>query len=378
MPVTYTEDHQMLVDAVRDYARQQFTELDREWDRTHQSCCSALDSLYEMGLMGLRVPESAGGLEVPMVPYGHIIRELAYASPSIAVTVGVHNMGTEIIRLYAHDEIRKEMQQRIATPGHLMAFAISEPDSGSDASAATTKAVEVDGGYRLTGPKMWVTNGMAGKWCATLARLGDSGEKKDLTMFLLDLDQPEVSRKIIPGKMGIRGSETAEMNLDGAFVPKENLLGEPGWGLRIGLSALDGGRIGIASQALGIGHAALDVSAEYAKQRETFGHAIARYQAIQWMLADSEVELAAAQQLVDRAAWLKDQDRPYTQEASMAKLYASEAAGRVVDRGVQIHGGYGYVSEFRIEQLYRDARITRLYEGTSEIQRMVIARGLLA
>lgn len=377
MSVTYTEDHQLLVEAVRNFARAEFVELDREWDRTGTSCCAALDTLYEMGLMALRVPESAGGLEVPMVPYGHIIRELAYASPSIAVTVAVHNMGTEIIRMYAQDAIRADIQQRIATPGNLMAFAISEPDAGSDASAATTRAEEVDGGYRLTGAKMWVTNGIAGKWCATLARLGDSGTKKDLTMFLLDLEQPEIDRKIIHGKMGIRGSETAEMNLDGAFVPAENLLGAPGWGMRIGLSALDGGRIGIASQAIGIGRAALDIMAQYAQQRETFGNPIAKYQAIQWMIADSEAELAAAQLLVDRAAWLKDQGRDFTQEASMAKLYASETAGRAVDRGVQIHGGYGYVNEFRIEQLYRDARITRLYEGTSEIQRLVIARNLL-
>src|SRR4029453_4450030 len=178
-------------------------------------------------------------------------------------------------------------------------------------------------------------------------------------------------RSLIHGKMGIRASETAEMSLEGAFVPEQNLLGEHGWGMRIGLSALDGGRIGIASQAVGIGQAALDLMISYAKQREGFGRKIADYQAIQWMISDSHAELMASQRLIDRAAFLKEEGRPFTQAASMAKLYASEAANRIAYRAVQSHGGYGFVREFRVEQLYRDARITTIYEGTSEIQRHV-------
>ncbi|MDX2199824.1 MAG: acyl-CoA dehydrogenase family protein [Phycisphaerae bacterium] len=377
MTPTYSDDHLTLVSAVRDFARAELLERDRAWDRAEESCCTHLAPVYNMGLMGLRVPEESGGLAVPMLPYGHIIRELAWASPSVAVTVGVHNMGAEIVKTFARPAVRDALLPKLVEPGNLCTFAISEPNAGSDAAAARTRAERVAGGYRISGSKMWVTNGINGRWCMVMARLGDTGTKQDLTMFLMDLQLPQIKRVPIHGKMGIRASETAEMSLDGAFVPEENMLGEPGWGMRIGLSALDGGRIGIGSQAIGIATAALDIMSAYAKQREVFGKPIADYQAIQWMIADTSVEIAAAQQLVDRAAWLKDSGRPFTQEASMAKLYASETAGRAVDRGVQIHGGYGYVHEFRIEQLYRDARITRIYEGTSEIQRVVIARGLL-
>jgi len=377
MSATLTEDHQLLVDAARTFARAELTELDRGWDRDESSCCEHLDPLYEMGLMALRVPAEHGGLECPMVPYAHIIRELAYASPSVAVTVAVHNMVAEIVRRYASESTQSEMLPRLAQPGNLAAFAISEPNTGCDPASVTTRAERAPDGWRLSGAKMWVTNGMTGRWFVVLARTGNTAASQELGMLLLDAQQTGVARNIIHGKMGIRGSETAEMSLDQADVPEERLLGEPGWGMRIALSALDGGRIGIASQAAGIGAACLDLMTDYARQREQFGQRIADFQAIQWMLADSKTELLAALALIDRAAWLKDEQRPFTREASMAKLYASEAANRIADRAVQVHGGYGFVNEFRVEQLYRDARITRLYEGTSEIQRLVIARSLL-
>ena len=378
MDVTVSEDHRMLVEAVRDYARGELIERDQQWDRTETSCCTHLHHFYEMGLMGLRVPEEDGGLECPMVPYAHIIRELAYASPSVSVTVSVHSMVAEAIRQFAREGSRRRMLSQLATPGNLSAFAISEANAGSDAAAARVRAEQVAGGWKLYGEKMWVTNGLTGRWFAVLARTGDGATSKDLSMLLLDAQQDGVERRSIDGKMGIRASETAEMSLDGALVPEEHLLGEPGDGLNIALSALDGGRIGIAAQALGISQACLDIMSAYAKEREQFGQPIANFQAIQWMIADSATELSAAQLLTDRAAWLKSQDQPFTKEASMAKLYASEAANRIAYRAVQIHGGYGYVNEFRVEQLYRDARITTIYEGTSEIQRHVIARDVLS
>ncbi len=378
MDVTVSEDHRMLVEAVRDYARGELIERDQRWDRTETSCCTHLDHFYEMGLMGLRVPEEDGGLECPMVPYAHIIRELAYASPSVSVTVSVHSMVAEAIRQFAREASRRRMLNQLATPGNLSAFAISEANAGSDPAAARVRAEKVDGGWKLHGEKMWVTNGITGRWFAVLARSGDGGASKDLSMLLMDAQQDGVERRPIEGKMGIRASETAEMSLDGAFVPEDHLLGDPGDGLKIALSALDGGRLGIAAQAIGIGQACLDIMSAYAKQREQFGQPIANFQAIQWMIADSATELSAAQLLTDRAAWLKSQDQPFTKEASMAKLYASEAANRIAYRAVQIHGGYGYVNEFRVEQLYRDARITTIYEGTSEIQRHVIARDVLS
>ena len=384
-----SEDHRLLVETVREFARAELIQRDIEWDRSEASCCRELRPLYELGLMSLRVPEEYGGLGIPTTCYAHIIRELAYASPSVAVTVAVHSMVCEVINQFAREEVKAEMLPRLTAPGNLSAFAISEPNAGSDPAAASTRAEAEADGWRLSGTKMWVTNGISGRWFVVLARTtrpapagrapeAESGARgKDLSMFLLDAQAAGVQRNMIRGKMGIRGSETAEMSLEQVAVPESHLLGEPGWGLRIALSALDGGRIGIAAQAIGIASACLDLMVRYARQRVQFGRPLADFQAIQWMLADSQTELAAAQGLVDRAAWLKDQGQEYTQAASMAKLFASEAATRIADRGVQIHGGYGYCNEFRIEQLYRDARVTRIYEGTSEIQRIVIARHLL-
>lgn len=378
MLATLHEDHQLLIDAAREYARRELVGLDREWDRTETSCCTHLDQLYEMGLMALRIPEEFGGLGCPTVPYAAIIRELAYASPSVAVTVGVHNMVAEAINRFAKGEMRARTLTALATTGNLSAFAISEPNAGSDPASAQTRAIDAAGGWKLTGSKMWVTNGITGRWFIVLCRIGDASSRKSLSMVLMEAQQEGVTRQIIHGKMGIRGSETAEMALDGAFVARENLLGEIGDGLKIALTALDGGRIGIASQAAGIAQACIDQMVEYARQREQFGRPIADFQAVQWMIADSVTELAAAQGLIDKAAALKDEGRPFTQEAAMAKLFASESANRIAYRAVQVHGGSGFVNECRVEQLYRDARITTIYEGTSEIQRLVIARNALA
>jgi alkylation response protein AidB-like acyl-CoA dehydrogenase len=373
---TVSEEHRPLIDAVREYARGELLALDRQWDRAETSCCEMLDQLYAMGLMGLRVPEDHDGLGCPMPVYAAILRELAYASPSVAVTISVHSMVCEALRMFARADVRDRMQHALVTPGNLAAFAISEPDAGSDPSSCTTRATRAADGWRLDGNKFWVTNGIHGRWYIVLARTGD-GDNRELSMFLLDAQQPAVQRRPIHGKLGIRGSETAEMNLDGARVPPEHLLGEPGDGLKIALSALDGGRVGIAAQANGISQACVDLMVAYARERRQFGKPIADFQAIQWMIADSQTELEAAVALNDRAALLKERGVPFTREASMAKLFASEAANRIAYRAVQVHGGTGYVNECRAEQLYRDARITTIYEGTSEIQRHVIARAVL-
>ena len=371
------DDEQLLVDAVREYARSELLEFDRAWDRTEESCCTRLGHFYEIGLMGLRVPEALGGLGCAMRPYAAIIREVAYASPSVAVTISVHSMVAEIIQVFGHESIRDNVLGQLATPRNLSAFAISEPDAGSDPGSVKVRAEAVEGGWRLYGSKMWVTNGLTGRWFVVLARTGEGGSSSELSMLLLDTDGPGVSRSPIHGKMGIRASETAELSFDGAFVPSEHLLGQLGEGMRVALASLDGGRIGIASQAAGIGQACLDLMVSYSKQREQFNVPIANFQAVQWMIADSRTELSAAILLIDRAARLKDDGKPFTREAAMAKLYASEAANRIAYRAVQVHGGYGFCNEFRVEQLYRDARITTIYEGTSEIQRLVIARSLL-
>jgi alkylation response protein AidB-like acyl-CoA dehydrogenase len=373
--VGMSQDHADLIAAVREYARRELVERDRQWDREESSCCTQLEQYCELGLMGLRVPEELGGVDCPMVPYAGIICELAWASPSVAVTISVHSMVCEILRTYARPDVRDETLSRMITPGNLSAFAISEPGAGSDPASAVTRAEKTAGGWTLHGTKMWVTNGLTGRWFVVMARTGR--DARNFSMFLMDAELDEVRRSPIHGKMGIRGSETAEMILEGVFVPEERLLGEVGDGLKIGLSALAGGRIGIAAQALGIGQACLDLMVAYAKQREQFGRPIADFQAIQWMIADSQTECMAARHLIERAAELKDLGRPFVQEASMAKLFASEAANRIAYRAVQVHGGAGFVNDCRVEQLYRDARITTIYEGTSEVQRYVIARELL-
>jgi alkylation response protein AidB-like acyl-CoA dehydrogenase len=375
MPLS--DDDRVLVEAVREYARGELLELDAAWDRTETSCCERLAQLYDMGLMGLRVPEALGGLERPMPTYAHIIRELAYASPSVAVTISVHSMVCEALKMFAALAVRDRMLRVLVTPGNLAAFAISEPDAGSDPAAARTRAEKTNDGWRLHGNKFWVTNGLTGRWFIVLARTGNSGTHKDLSMFLLDAQQTGVERRPIHGKMGIRASETAEMRLDGAHVPDDCLLGQPGDGMKIALSALDGGRIGIAAQALGIGQACLDAMVAYAKERRQFNRPIAEFQAIQWMIADSQVELEAAELLVDHAAALKESGARFTRQASAAKLFATEAANRIAYRAVQVFGGTGFVNECRVERLYRDARVTTIYEGTSEIQRLVIAREVL-
>ncbi|MBN2445888.1 MAG: acyl-CoA dehydrogenase family protein [Phycisphaerae bacterium] len=377
MATTLSDDHQLLIDAVRDYARAELISRDAEWDRTESSCCADLTQLYEMGLMALRVPESDGGLACPMLPYAHIIRELAYASPAVAVTVAVHSMVCEVIRMFADESVRDKILSSLAMGGHLSAFAISEANSGSDPAAARTRAEKVDGGWRLNGTKMWVTNGIAGRWFIVLARTSRREDERDLSMLLMDAEQDGVTRRAIHGKMGIRGSETAELSLEDVFVPDEHMLGRPGQGLNVALSALDGGRIGIAAQAVGIAEACLDAMVSYSREREQFKRPISKFEAIQWMIADSQTEIAAATLLFERAAELKESGQPFTSESAMAKLYASEMANRVAYRAVQVHGGYGFVNEFRVEQLYRDARVTTIYEGTSEIQRYVIAREVL-
>jgi len=375
MPLS--DDDRVLVEAVREYARGELLELDAAWDRSETSCCERLEQLYDMGLMGLRVPEALGGLERPMPTYAHIIRELAYASPSVAVTISVHSMVCEALKMFAAPAVRDRMLRVLVMPGNLAAFAISEPDAGSDPASARTRADKAGDGWRLHGNKFWVTNGLTGRWFIVLARTGNSGTHKDLSMFLLDAQQTGVERRPIHGKMGIRASETAEMRLDGAFVPDECLLGQLGDGMKIALSALDGGRIGIGAQALGIGYACLDAMVAYAKERRQFNRPIADFQAIQWMIADSQVELEAAELLVEHAAALKESGVRFTRQASAAKLFATEAANRIAYRAVQVFGGTGFVNECRVERLYRDARVTTIYEGTSEIQRLVIAREVL-
>lgn len=376
--VELSADQVALLGAVREYARRELLPLDRACDASEESVCRALPELGAMGLLNLVIPESLGGLDTDSRTYASIIHDVAYASPSVAVTLSVHNMVGKIVCEMASDPLRSELAAQWAMPEHLGAFALSEAEAGSDARSAKASAERVEGGFRVSGEKMWITNGLSARWFLSLVRLAgaEKGKEQALLAVMIDGNDPGVTRTKIQGKMGIRGSETAVIHYDGVFVPDSHVIGAPGEGLKVFLTTLNEGRISIAAQASGIAEACLDDMVSYARQRQQFDRPIGKLQAIQNMIADSAVELAASKLLIWRAASLVDAGESSRSASSMAKLYASEAGNRIAYRAVQVHGGAGYVSECRVEQLYRDVRVTSIYEGTSEIQRLLIGRGL--
>lgn len=376
--VNRSDDDRMFIDAVRDFARGSLLGPDRRADADESSMLDVLPAVADMGLMHLVVPDAFGGLGANMGLYATLIEEISYASPSVAVTLSVHSMVGKILVHYASDEVKRRLLPGWGRADSLSAFAISEADAGSDPSSAKTTAMKVDGGYRVTGSKMWITNGRCGRWYLVLVRARDrASDEGRLTALVIDGQSAGIERDDIHGKMGIRGSETVVLHLNDVFVAESDRLGREGEGLKVCLAALDEGRIGIAAQAAGIAAACLDEMKSYARQRVQFGKPIGQFQAIQNMFADSFVELESSRLLIQRAAALVDAGRKATRQAAMAKLYASEAANRIAYRAVQVHGGSGYIHECRVEQLYRDARVTTIYEGTSEIQRHVIARELI-
>ena len=370
------DDKVALIEAVRDFAERELLPLDRKWDLDESSVAEALPELSRMGLLSLLIPEETGGLGCDYRTYAAIIHELAVWSPSTAVTVSVHNMVGGILQGFGADALREQLLPAWGDPGNFGAFSVSEANAGSDAAGIATTAVAVDGGFRIDGEKMWVTNGLSAGWYFVLARLKGAAERESFCTFLIDAKSEGITRQKIQGKMGIRGSETAVVHFESVLVPPEYMIGESGRGLHVCLSTLNGGRIGIASQATGIAAACLNEMVGYARTREQFGQPIGKFQAIGNMIADSAVELEASKSLVWRAAGVANAGIHDRTASSMAKLYASEAANRIAYRAVQVHGGAGYVRECRVEQLYRDARITSIYEGTSEIQRVVLSREL--
>jgi len=371
-----SDDENLLISAVSEFAENELLPRDRAWDEDESSMSEMLPQLGAMGLLNLLVPTDLGGLGCSYKTYAAILHEIARFSPSTCVAIGVHSMVGRILEKGAEEPMRSEWLSRWGEPDNFAAFCLSEANAGSDASGAKAESVKVEDGYAVTGEKMWVTNGMHARWFLTMARRRDGKEAGMQCAYLIDGKSNGIERTKINGKMGIRGSDTAVINFDKTFVPRRNRLGKRGSGLEVFLAGLNGGRIGIAAQATGIAAACLDEMVTYARQREQFGQPIGKFPAIGGMIADSRVELEAARALVWRAASEVDAGTTNRIASSMAKLYASEAANRIAYRAVQVHGGAGYVNECRVEQLYRDARITTIYEGTSEIQRFVIAREL--
>jgi alkylation response protein AidB-like acyl-CoA dehydrogenase len=347
------------------------------WDREHRFPAELFPKLAQLGLMGVCVPEEYGGAGADFLSYILVLEELSRADAGVGVTVAVHTSATTLpILTFGTDEQKARFVPPLARGEQIGAFALTESGSGSDAGSLRTKAEPSADGWTLTGAKQWITNGSVAGTFVLFARTdGSTAGARGISCFVVDREHVRVTRE--EEKLGLNSSTTSDLAVEGAEVGRDRLLHEEGRGFRVAMSTLDGGRIGIAAQALGIAQAAYDVARVYALEREQFGHRIADFQAIQWKLADMATEIDAARLLVYRAAWLKQQGRSHTAEGAKAKLFASEMARRQTAEAIQVLGGYGYTKEFPAERYYRDAKVTEIYEGTSEIQRLVIARSIL-
>jgi alkylation response protein AidB-like acyl-CoA dehydrogenase len=370
------ETERMVQGTARAFARSTIAPRAKAIDEEGSIPKELLEELAKLGLMGVNVPEALGGAEAGVVAYSLAMSEVAAACASTAVTMAVTNMVNEVIVAFGTPEQQRRYVPMTTGGRYVAGFALSEAEAGSDPGAMHTTARRDGSGWVIDGAKQWISHADTSGVLVVWARTGGEGPK-GLSCFLVEPQTKGFSVTGKEDKMGLRGSHTCSILLDRVKVGEDALLGGEGHGFRIAMMALDGGRIGIASQALGIGEAALEAGVAYAKERKTFGRPIADHQAIQWMIADSRTELDAARMLTLRAAQLKEAKAPFTREASMAKLFASEAAWQTCDRALQIHGGYGYTRDFPVERHLRDVRVTRIYEGTSEIQRVVIARAVL-
>ncbi len=381
MDFTLTETQAMVQKAAREYAARAIAPEAARIDREELFPSALLKGLADLGLMAVNVPEDLGGAAAGPVAYALAMQEVARACASTAVTMAVTNMVGEVIATFGTDAQKNAYCPKLASGAYAAgAFALSEPEAGSDPGSMRTTARRDGDHWVLDGQKQWITSGAHAGVMVVWARTGDPKElsgTRGISCFLVEGGTPGLKIGKAEDKMGLRGSNTVGLTFDGCRVPESALLGQLHGGFKIAMMALDGGRIGISSQAIGIARASLDESVQYARDRKQFDRAIGSFQAIQWKLADMQVAIDAAHALSMRAAWLKEQRRPFSREASMAKLYASEMANRVANQAVQIHGGYGYIREFPAERHLRDARVTTIYEGTSEVQRIVIARSTL-
>ena len=374
-----TEEQEMIRDMVREFAEEELKPKAAHYDETAEFPFEILKKLATLGLMGMNIPEEYGGSHVGTLAYSLAITEIAKACAATAVTTSVTNLAAEVIYEFGTEEVKRKHLPKICSGEYPAAsFALTEPQAGSDATNLMATAVRTSDHYIINGQKTLITSGEhAGVIVVWAVTDNEAKRGKGISAFVVEKGTPGFTIGKNEEKMGQRASTTNDLFFEDCRVPKENLLGKEGDGFKISMRELDGGRIGIASLALGLGYAAIDYATEYAKERQQFDQPIANFQAIQWMIADSYTALDAAQLLALRAAFLKENKVPFTREASMAKLFASETAREVTIRAVQILGGYGYTKEYPVERYHRDVIVTTLYEGTSEIQRYVIARSIL-
>jgi alkylation response protein AidB-like acyl-CoA dehydrogenase len=372
-----TDEQREIQALAREVARDEIEPHAAAWDREHRFPRDLYARLAEPGLMGVCVPEEYGGAGADFVSYVLVLEELSRADAGVGVTVAVHTSAATLpILRFGTDEQKARFVPPLARGEGIGAFALTEPDSGSDAGALRTRAERDGDEWVITGRKQWITNGGLGGTIMLFARTDpDTPGARGVSAFVVDSDDVQTTSS--GEKLGLHSSVTVDLTLDAVRVGADRLLHEEGKGFTVAMATLDGGRIGIAAQALGIAQAAYDAARAYALERRQFGKRIGEFQAIQWKLADMSTQIDAARLLVYRAAWLKQQGLPHTEEGAKAKLFASEVARRQTGEAIQVLGGYGYTKEFPVERYYRDAKITEIYEGTSEIQRLVIARSIL-
>jgi alkylation response protein AidB-like acyl-CoA dehydrogenase len=377
-PFVLTEDQEHLRREIRDFASREIAPYVSKWDESGEFPMAAVKKLGAMGLLGVIIPQAYGGAGLGYVDYVLAVEELSAVDGSIGLTVAAHNsLGANHIFLAGNEAQKRRYIPRLAAGEWLAAWALTEPGSGSDASNARTTAAKKCGSYVLNGTKTFITNGRYADVAVVIAVTDKSKATHGLSAFVIEKGTRGFRAGKKENKLGLRASDTSELIFEDCEIPEENLLGKEGEGFIDAMRVLDGGRISIAALALGIGRGALDAALQYVKERRQFGKAIAEFQGIQWRLADMATELDAARLLTQRAAVLKDAGRKTTRESSMAKLFASEVAVKICDQAVQLFGGYGFIKDYPVEKFYRDVKLCTIGEGTSEIQRMVIAREIL-
>lgn len=379
MDFDLNEDQRMWRKTVHNFVAAEVEPFAQEADETGEFNWQAVRKMGPLGLLGLNIPERYGGAEVDAISAAIAIEELGWGCGSTALAIAAHNgLGSTPIVEYGSEEQKKKWLPIISSgKGKLGSLALTEPGAGSDLQGITTKASRDGNEWLINGAKMWITNASIAEYIITLVRTKPEGGSHSLSMIIVPTDAPGLTIGPPEKKMGLHGSPCNALTYENVRVPADNLLGEEGKGLQQTLATLDGGRISIGAISVGLAQAAFERAVNYARERQAFGGPIARLQAIQWMLADMATRIEAARSLLYKAAWLKEQGRPYTMEAAMAKMFASEMAEKVCRDAIQVHGGYGYSREYPLERMYRDARLMTIGEGTSEIHRLVIARQVL-
>lgn len=370
-----TAEQEMLLKTIREFADEEVAPGALERDRTKEFPLEVFRKMSDLGLMGLPFPEEYGGAGADTISFAIVTEELSRACGSTGITYSAHiSLGGAPLYLFGTEEQKQAYLTPICTGETLGAFGLTEPLAGSDAGGTRTTAVEENGEFIINGNKCFITNASYARHLALTAITGEKNGEKEISAIIVPSDAKGFTVIDNYEKMGLNASNTTELVLEDVRVPTEHLLGKRGEGFKQFLITLDGGRIGIGAMAVGIAQAAYDKALQYAKERKQFGHSLSRFQAIQFKLADMAMKIELARNMVYKAAWLKDQGRPFSKEASMCKLYASEICMEITDQAVQIHGGYGYMKDYHVERFMRDAKLTEIGEGTSEIQRIVIAR----